>query len=99
MSLSGNQFHYFVRYTVAFIAFGFIGRWDLWPALKNQTPRVSPLPSLPCASFRVKRLMFLIPDLVSTQSQKAFANTFEIPGCANSLSRTAAGEIECAQWS
>lgn len=99
MSLSGSQLHYFVIYTVAFVAFGFIGRWYLWPARESQLESVTLPAFLLYANFRVNRLMFFIPSFITTQLQKTFANTFEIVGCANSLSRTGAGGAECAQWS
>lgn len=74
VSLSDNQLHHLISYAVAFVAFGLIGKWYLWPVLKGRTPRTALTPLLLCAVFRVNRLMFLIPTLVSTQLQKAFAN-------------------------
>jgi hypothetical protein len=73
MPLSDNQLHYFASYAVAFVAFGLIGRWYLWPALKDRVPRtaLTPLPLYAC--FRVNGLMFLMPGLVSAQQPKAFA--------------------------
>jgi len=41
MPLSDNQLHYFASYSVAFVAFGLIGRWFLWPALKDRAPRTA----------------------------------------------------------
>src|SRR5215472_4237387 len=73
MPLSDNQLHYFASYTVAFVAFGLIGRWYLWPALKDRAPRTALTPLLLYASFRVNGLMFLMPGLVSAQLPKAFA--------------------------
>src|SRR5215831_19035190 len=73
MLLSDNQLHYFASYTVAFVAFGLIGRWYLWPALKDRAPRTALTPLLLYASFRVNGLMFLMPGLVSAQLPKAFA--------------------------
>ena len=73
MPLSDNQLHYFARYAVAFVAFGLIGRWYLWPALKDRAPRTALTPLLFYASFRVNGLMFLMPGFVSAQLPKAFA--------------------------
>ena len=73
MPLSDNQLHYFASYSVAFVAFGLIGRWFLWPALKDRAPRTALTPLLLYASFRVNGLMFLMPGLVSAQLPKAFA--------------------------
>ena len=99
VSLSDNQLHYLISYALAFVAFGLIRKWYLWPVLKGRTPRTAFTPLLLCAIFRVNKLMFLIPTLVSTQLQNAFANTFVIAGCSNFLRRTATGGIKCAQWS
>ena len=73
MSLSDNQLHYFMSYAVAFVAFGCIGKWYLWPGLKDRTPRTALTPLLLYASFRVNGLMFLMPGLVSSQLPRAFA--------------------------
>ena len=73
MPLSDNQLHYLASYVVAFVAFGLIGRWYLWPALKDRAPRTALTPLLLYASFRVNGLMFLMPGLVSAQLPKAFA--------------------------
>ena len=73
MPMSDSQLHYFASYTVAFVAFGLMGRWYLWPALKDRAPRTALTPLLLYASFRVNGLMFLMPGLVSANLQKAFA--------------------------
>lgn len=73
MTLSENQVHYFISYAVAFVAFGLIARWYLWPAVRDEAPRRALTPLLLYASFRVNGLMFLMPGLVSTQLPKAFA--------------------------
>ena len=73
MPLSDNQLHYFASYAVAFVTFGLIGRWYLWPALKDKASRTALTPLLLYASFRVNGLMFLMPGLVSANLQKAFA--------------------------
>ena len=73
MPLSDNQLHCFASYAVAFVTFGLIGRWYLWPALKDKASRTALTPLLLYASFRVNGLMFLMPGLVSANLQKAFA--------------------------
>ena len=73
MPMSDSQLHYFASYTVAFVAFGLMGRWYLWPALKDRAPRTALTPLLLYASFRVNSLMFVMPGLVSAQLPKAFA--------------------------
>ena len=99
MSLSGNQLHYFLSYTTALIGFVFVDRSYLWPAPKNQPQTAALPPFLLYASLRLNGLIFLILGFCSTRLRKAFANTFQIAGCANSLSRAATGAIACAQWS
>jgi hypothetical protein len=71
--LSDNQLHFFISYAVAFVVFGLIARWYLWPALRDRPPRTALTPLLLYASFRVNGLMFLMPRLVSPQLPKAFA--------------------------
>ena len=73
MPLSDNQLHYLASYVVAFVAFGLIGRWYLWPALKDRAPRTALTPLLLYASFRVNGLKFLMLGLVSAQLPRAFA--------------------------
>ena len=73
MPLSDNQLHFFISYAVAFVVFGLIARWYLWPALRDRPPRTALTPLLLYASFRVNGLMFLMPRLVSPQLPKAFA--------------------------
>lgn len=73
MSPSNNQLHYFISYAAAFVAFGCIGKWYLWPALKDRRPRTALTPLLLHASFRANDLMFLMPGLVSSELPKAFA--------------------------
>jgi len=31
MEITSNHIHFFISYTVAFVAFSFIGLWYLWP--------------------------------------------------------------------
>jgi hypothetical protein len=70
---SSNQLHYFISYAVAFLAFGLIGKWYLWPTIKDRAPKTALPPLLLYASLRVNGLMFLMPGLVSPQLPKAFA--------------------------
>lgn len=71
--MSANQLHYFVSYSVVFVALGLTGRWYLWPAIKDRAPKTALTPLLLYAGFRVNGLMFLMPGLVSTQLPRAFA--------------------------
>jgi len=71
--VSDNQFHFFISYAVAFLIFSLIGRWYLWPAIKDRAPKLALTPLLLYACLRVNGLMFLMPGLVSRELPKAFA--------------------------
>ena len=73
MPLSDNQIHYFISYAVAFLGFGLIAKWYLWPAIKDCAPKTALTPLLLYACLRVNGLMFLMPGLVSRDLPKAFA--------------------------
>lgn len=73
MPLSDNQIHYFISYAVAFLVFGLIAKWFLWPAIKDRSPKVALTPLLLYACLRVNGLMFLMPGLVSPELPRAFA--------------------------
>ena len=70
---SSNHIHFFISYAVAFLVFGLIGKWYLWPAIKDRAPGVALTPLLLYACLRVNGLMFLMPGLVSPELSKAFA--------------------------
>ncbi len=72
MEITSNHVHFFISYAVAFIAFGLIGKWYIWPAVKDRNlTALSPL--LLYACLRVNGLMFLMPGLVSPELPAAFA--------------------------
>jgi hypothetical protein len=73
MQISANHIHFFISYAVAFVVFGLIGKWYVWPAIKNRTPEVALTPLLLYACLRVNGLMFLMPGLVSPDLPRAFA--------------------------
>jgi hypothetical protein len=73
MPLSENHIHYFISYMLAFLVFGLIGKWYLWPAIKGRAPKIALIPLLLYACLRVNGLMFLMPGLVSPQLPRAFA--------------------------
>ena len=73
MQISANQVHFFISYLVAFLVFGLIGRWYVWPAIKNRSPKIALTPLLLYACLRVNGLMFLMPGLVSPELPSAFA--------------------------
>ena len=73
MPLSGNHIHFFTSYAVAFLVFGLIGKWYLWPAIKDRAPKIALTPLLLYACLRVNGLMFLMPGLVSPELPGAFA--------------------------
>jgi hypothetical protein len=71
--VSDNQLHYFISYAVAFLVFGLIAKWYLWPAIKDRAPKIALTPLLLYACLRVNGLMFLMPGLVSRELPRAFA--------------------------
>lgn len=73
MPISDNQVHYFISYAVAFLVFGLIGKWYLWPSIKDRAPKSALTPLLLYACLRVNGLMFLMPGLVSPKLPGAFA--------------------------
>lgn len=73
MELTSNHVHFFISYAVAFIAFGLIGRWYLWPAVRDRTARAALTPLLLYACLRVNGLMFLMPGLVAADLPRGFA--------------------------
>jgi len=73
MPPSANLIRFFVSYAMAFLVFGLIGKWYLWPAIKNRAPAIALTPLLLYACLRVNGLMFLMPGLVSPELPRAFA--------------------------
>src|SRR5262249_30426204 len=73
MPLSANHIYFFVSYAVAFLVFGLIGKWHLWPAIRERTLGIALTTLLLYASLRVNGLMFLIRGLVSPELPSAFA--------------------------
>ena len=73
MELTSNHIHFFISYAVAFTAFGLIGKWYIWPAIKDRDPVTALSPLLLYACLRVNGLMFLMPGLVSEDLPEVFA--------------------------
>lgn len=73
MEITSNHIHFFISYAIAFIAFGLIGYWYVWPAIKNREPKTALSPLLLYACLRVNGLMFLMPGLVAEDLPKGFA--------------------------
>jgi len=73
MQITPNHVHFFISYAVAFLVFGLIGKWHVWPAIKDRAPKVALSPLLLYACLRVNGLMFLMPGLVSPELPSAFA--------------------------
>jgi hypothetical protein len=71
--ITAHHVYFFVSYAVAFVAFGLIARWYLWPALAHRDPKAALTPLLLYACLRVNGLMFLMPGLVSPELPAAFA--------------------------
>jgi len=73
VALTGNFIYYFISYCVAYLVFGLIAKWYLWPAIKDRSPKIALTPLLLYACLRVNGLMFLMPGLVSPDLPRAFA--------------------------
>jgi hypothetical protein len=73
MQPTANQMHFFVSYAVAFLAFGLIAKWYVWPNIKDRALKAALTPLLLYACLRVNGLMFLMPGLVSPELPNAFA--------------------------
>jgi hypothetical protein len=73
VQISSNHIHFFVSYAIAFLGFGLIGRWYVWPAVRDRAPVAALSPLLLYACLRVNGLMFLMPGLVSPDLPRAFA--------------------------
>jgi hypothetical protein len=73
MELSSHHIHFFISYVVAFIAFGLIAKWYIWPNIKDRPAESALPPFLLYACLRVNGLMFLMPGLVSPQLPQGFA--------------------------
>jgi hypothetical protein len=71
--MTANQIHFFISYAMAFLVFGLIARWYVWPAIKDRAPVLALAPLLLYACLRVNGLMFLMPGLVSPDLPRAFA--------------------------
>ena len=74
MQITANHIHFFISYAVAFLVFGLIGKWYVWPAIKDRAPKAALTPLLLYACLRVNGLMFLMPGLVSPELPSAFCS-------------------------
>lgn len=92
MEITSNHVHFFISYTVAFISFGLIGKWYVWPAVKDRDPVTALSPLLLYATLRVNGLMFLMPGLIAADLPEAFA----VPTAYGDL--TAVILALCALW-
>jgi hypothetical protein len=73
MQISANLIHFFISYAVAFLAFGLIGKWYVWPNIKGRPLKAALSPLLLYACLRVNGLMFMMPGLVSPDLPAGFA--------------------------
>jgi hypothetical protein len=83
--LSDNQIHFFISYSVAFLVFGLIAKWYIWPSIRDRAPKSALPPLLLYACLRVNGLMFLMPGLVSP----ALPNAFAVPTAYGDLTAAA----------
>jgi hypothetical protein len=53
MQLTTNQMHFFISYAVAFLAFGLIAKWYVWPNIKDRALKAALTPLLLYACLRL----------------------------------------------
>lgn len=73
MPIPANNIFFFISYAVAFLVFGLIAKWYIWPNIKDRAIKTALTPLLLYACLRVNGLMFLMPGLVSPELPSAFA--------------------------
>jgi hypothetical protein len=73
MLMTANTIHFFISYAVAFLVFGLIAKWYVWPSIKDRTLKTALTPLLLYTCLRVNGLMFLMPGLVSPELPSVFA--------------------------
>jgi hypothetical protein len=61
VQLSPNLIYFLISSAVAYIAFGLIAIWYVWPAIKDHPAKAALTPLLLYACLRVNGLMFLMP--------------------------------------
>lgn len=71
--INANMIHFMISYIVAFIAFGLIAAWYIWPNIRTRGPREALTPLLLYSCLRINGLMFVMPGLVSPDLSPAFA--------------------------
>ena len=81
MQLTANHIHFFISYAIAFLAFGLIGKWYVWPLIKDRALKPALTPLLLYACLRVNGLMFLMPGLVSPDSSASSRSPCRSSGC------------------
>lgn len=92
MQISPDHIHFFISYATAFVVFGLIGKWYVWPAIRGRAARSALTPLLLYACLRVNGLMFLMPGLVSPDLPRAFA----VPTAYGDVSATALSLVALA---
>jgi len=79
MQISANLVHFFISYAVAFLAFALIGKWYVWPNIKDRPLKAALSPLLLYACLRVNGLMFVMPGLVSPELPAPVCEAHPIP--------------------
>ena len=72
VQISANLVHFFISYAVAFLAFALIGKWYVWPNIKDRALKAALTPLLLYACLHVNGLMFLMPGLCLTGAPERF---------------------------
>jgi hypothetical protein len=73
MEITANHVHFFISYAVAFLVFTLIGKWYVWPSIKDRSAKLALTPLLLYACLRINGWIFLMPGLVSPDLPSAFA--------------------------
>jgi len=72
LEITSHYLYFFISYAVAFLVFGLIAKWYVWPALDGRDPKTALTPLLLYACLRVNGLMFLMPGLVAPELPAGF---------------------------
>jgi hypothetical protein len=73
MPITDNHIYFFISYATSFLVMALIGKWYLYPAVKNLPLKAALTPLLLYACLRVNGLTFLMPGVVREDLPQEFA--------------------------
>jgi len=73
MPITDNHVYFIISYATSFLVMALIGKWYLYPAVKNLPLKVALTPLLLYACLRVNGLTFLMPGIVREGLSQEFA--------------------------